>query len=444
MISRIEALNYRGLRYVRQELRPFQVLVGPNASGKSTFLDVVALLRDFVRYGLDKALLFGIDPGQGRASRFEELIFNQQGEYFDLAVEFIIPSELRKIAIDLDEIELRRNEERTIQRDHARYEVSFGLHSNGEMYIRAETLWLINRERRPEEPHALDRHIQLGLFPLEPQPPYSLITSGKTPQGWQTVVRKVAESGNDYYKAEGGKWNIMYRIGPRRAALAGLPEDANRFPISLWVRNLLLDGVRVLALNSAAMRRPVSPSLSRSFSVDGANLPLVVQDLERNHPQAFADWVAHLRTILPDLKTLSVHERPEDRHLYLAISYTSTQEPVPSWLVSDGTLRLLALTLLAYLPDQSSIYLIEEPENGIHPKALEGVFQSLSSVYSGQILVATHSPLFLSLAEPQQLLCFARNPSGAVDIVSGERHPALQNWKGQIDLATLYAAGVLG
>ena len=109
-------------------------------------------------------------------------------------------------------------------------------------------------------------------------------------------------------------------------------------------------------------------------------------------------------------------------------------EPVPSWLVSDGTLRLLALTLLAYLPEQDSIYLIEEPENGIHPKAVEGVFQSLSSVYQGQVLVATHSPLFLGLAEPSQLLCFAKNPSGAVDIVSGDKHPALQNWRGEMDL----------
>ncbi len=75
MLQRIEALNYRSLRYVSQELRPFQVLVGPNASGKSTFLDVVALLSDFVRHGLSDALLFGSELGRGRASRLDELIF---------------------------------------------------------------------------------------------------------------------------------------------------------------------------------------------------------------------------------------------------------------------------------------------------------------------------------------------------------------------------------
>jgi hypothetical protein len=48
------------------------------------------------------------------------------------------------------------------------------------------------------------------------------------------------------------------------------------------------------------------------------------------------------------------------------------------------------------------------------------------------------------LAEPRQLLCFAKNPSGAVSIISGDKHPALKNWRGEVDLSTLYAAGVLG
>jgi len=87
---------------------------------------------------------------------------------------------------------------------------------------------------------------------------------------------------------------------------------------------------------------------------------------------------------------------------------------------------------------------IEEPENSIHPRAIEGVYQSLSSVYNGQALVATHSPLFLALAASAQLLVFSKDAAGAVHIVRGDQHPALENWRGQTDLSTLYAAGVLG
>jgi predicted ATPase len=52
-VTRIEALGYRSLRYVSQPLLPFRVLVGPNASGKSTSLDVIAFLGDLLRVGLD-------------------------------------------------------------------------------------------------------------------------------------------------------------------------------------------------------------------------------------------------------------------------------------------------------------------------------------------------------------------------------------------------------
>jgi predicted ATPase len=200
----------------------------------------------------------------------------------------------------------------------------------------------------------------------------------------------------------------------------------------------------VLALNSAAMRRPASPSAQRAFQVDGSNLPLVLQDLQENHRKTFKDWLEHVRTVLPEIREIRAIERPEDRHLYLAVHYGSGGEPVPSWLLSDGTLRLLALTLLAYLPEQEGVYLIEEPENGIHPRAIEAVFQSLSSVYDGQVLLATHSPLILGLARLEQILCFARNPSGATDVVTGRDHPRLSDWRGQTDLATLYASGVLG
>ena len=117
---------------------------------------------------------------------------------------------------------------------------------------------------------------------------------------------------------------------------------------------------------------------------------------------------------------------------------------VPSAVASDGTLRLLALTLPAYMPDFKGVYLIEEPENGIHPRAVEAMFQSLSSVYGAQILPATHSPVILSIAEADTALCFAKTPDGATGVVLGSEHPALRDWKGETNLGTLFAGGVLG
>jgi len=117
---------------------------------------------------------------------------------------------------------------------------------------------------------------------------------------------------------------------------------------------------------------------------------------------------------------------------------------VPSWLASDGTLRLLALTLPAYLREFRGCYIVEEPENGIHPRAVETVVQSLSSVYEAQVLMATHSPVVLSDVDVSQVLCLAKTEDGATDIVRGDRHPKLKDWKGAPNLSVLFAGGVLG
>jgi predicted ATPase len=69
--------------------------------------------------------------------------------------------------------------------------------------------------------------------------------------------------------------------------------------------------------------------------------------------------------------------------------------------------------------------------------------QSLSSVYENQIILATHSPVVLRLAEPKDILCFSKTESGAIDVVRGTNHPRLKNWKKGVDLATLHAAGIL-
>jgi predicted ATPase len=67
----------------------------------------------------------------------------------------------------------------------------------------------------------------------------------------------------------------------------------------------------------------------------------------------------------------------------------------------------------------------------------------LSSVYGGQILLATHSPVILSIVDPAEVLCFAKTPEGATDIVPGHKHPRLRDWQREENFGVLFAAGVL-
>lgn len=416
MIYRIEALSYRCFRYIKQELQPFQILVGPNAAGKSTFLDIIALIGDIINAGIYNAV-------KSRAPLLEDLLWKGEGDRFELAVEVEIPQDL---------IQKAGNGKYSA----CRYEITIGKGLDNEIAILAETLWLkdkgdIGSEGIPE---------QFKMFPFEVNSPQSLEKKGKD---WRKIVNKT-EKGNDYFRSEKTEWNNIFKIGPMKSALANLPEDEEKFHISTWLKHILMLNIQQISLNSLMMRIPASPLHGKKwFAPDGSNLPLIVNSLKKEQPKRFNLWIHHIRTVLADLKDIEVVERPEDRHLYLVGLYESGVR-VPAWLLSDGTLRLLALTLLAYFPVKDQIYLIEEPENGIHPRAAEAVYQSLSSIYEAQVFLATHSPIIIGVAQPRDILCFAKNPSGSVSVIRGTEHPELRDWKGSPNLSVLYASGVLG
>jgi len=419
MIRRVEALNYRCLRYIDVSLDDFQVLVGPNATGKTTFLDAVAFLGDLVSSGLEQSI-------EKRTRNFQDLLWRRTGERFELAVELEIPAGRRT--------QLPNGLFSTV-----RYEVSIGPDDeNGEMSILAEKVLL-----KKEEKSALQ---QRTLFPMEPSAPDTLM-SLKRQKNARTVINKVP-GGSDYFSSEvyekaGKGWVPSFKLGPRKSALGNLPADESKFPVAAWLKALLSEGLQQLILNSLVIRRASPPGQVRGFKADGSNLPWVIENLKENAPERFSEWIQHLRTALPDIEDVRTVERTDDKHRYLIIHYSGGME-VPSWMASDGTLRLMALTLPAYLPNFSGVYLIEEPENGVHPRAVEAMFQSLSSVYGAQIFMATHSPVILSVADPSQILCFSKAASGAADIVRGSEHPALQEWQGETNLGVLFAGGVLG
>ncbi len=418
MFRRLSVARYKCLQRVEVTFRPFNILIGPNASGKSTLLDSLTFLHDALVSDVDHAV-------RQRAGSLRELVWRQAAveQGFEIAVEAPLPASLGATF------------------DVLRYEVRIALDAHGALSVGGENLWLIDDRQLPSSTPK-----QARLFPADASEEmlrHALVRPGgsRTPPGYRLVVRKNVESGNNYFRSERTDWNLALRFAAQRLALSGIPEDEERFPAALWFKQKLLRGLHVIQLNSVLMRRACPADAPRTFQADGSNLPILVRLLQEQ-PARFEAWVAHVRTILKDLHQIYVVERPEDRALYLVLEYT-TGLRVPAWLLSDGTLRLLALTLLAYLSNTGEIYIIEEPENGVHPRALEAVFQSLSSVYEGQVFVATHSPLLLRLARLEDLLVCGKTDSGAMDVVNGPEHPRLKQWQRDVPLDTLFVAGVL-
>lgn len=397
MITLVEALGYRCLRSISQPLGPFHVLVGPNASGKTTFLDVIAFLGRLVSDGIEAAV-------EERTQNFYDLTWQRTGHRFELAIEARIPEELRG--------HLARTNFDTV-----RYEIAVGIDPESqELGLQAETVLL----KTGEQPASSQRH----LFPEAPTVPASLLSGTDSHEARAIVIKSEGGGVTSLHPetnwAGGLIWTpLSLKLGPRRSALSNLPADESAFPVSVWLKELLTTGVQQLVLNSLLLRKASPPGQPRGFKPDGSNLPWVIADLERRAPERVQQWIAHLQTAFPDIEGIHVVERADDKHRYLVVRYREGVE-IPSWMVSDGTLRMLALTLPAYLTDLQGVYLIEEPENGIHPRAIETMFQSLSSVYDAQVLLATHSPVILNIVDADQVLW----PGGGAEILF-ERESAL-------------------
>jgi predicted ATPase len=226
-----------------------------------------------------------------------------------------------------------------------------------------------------------------------------------------------------------------------RPALAQVPPDEKLYPSANRAKKLLTAGIQSLSLDSRLMGTPCPPSLSAAELLpDGRNLARVAGRLLKTGAD---EWIYHLRLALEDLENISWRQREDDRAEYLVLHYRDGLE-LPSWLASFGTLRTLALTLPAFLPShEPALYLFEEPENGIHPKAIEIVMSAVQSIPNAQTFVTTHSPMIIQQAGLRSLLLFSKVDQ-EITVEHGRDNQVLRDWDGVPDLGTVIASRILG
>ncbi len=408
MIVGIAIRNFRIIKEIAPaiELGAFHVLVGPNASGKSTFLDALDFVRDCVRDGPRSAV-------ESRVPDLRDLTFMRRGGAIEIDLWLDMGSSLPSQQANLIRYQL------SVQSDN---QLGISVADELKQYSKS---WIQGGKGLRFSPNARPKRLL-----------------GKTSKG------------SDFYKRETGTYQDSFVFGQDKLALSSTPPDMERYPTGNAVRAFLLDGIRYLQLNSRAMRGPCPATRPTTLQLDGTNLARVVGALlseaarsKRAGPlfessTAVYQWTAHLKYALQDLKEIGWARRESDNAEYLVLKYENGLD-CPSWLLSDGTLRMLALTLPAFLPPEPALYLVEEPENGVHPKALDIILRALSCVPDAQMFVATHSPLVVQEVGIDPLLCFIREEQGA-RIVHGREHPIIRGWKDMPDIATVFASGILG
>ncbi|AKF10973.1 AAA family ATPase [Sandaracinus amylolyticus] len=176
---------------------------------------------------------------------------------------------------------------------------------------------------------------------------------------------------------------------------------------------------------------------------NGSNVSAVLADLCL--AQGRADEVLEFVRALPeqDIRLVEFLQGPRnDVMVVLVESFGGAERRVDATLLSDGTLRVLAVAAAVLSVAAGSVVVIEEIDNGVHPSRAGVLMDALHRAASArgvQLLVTTHNPALLDAV-----------PAGAIgDTVACYRDPEsgesrLQRLSELDDFVALTARGPLG
>lgn len=356
-VPRIEYLrvrNYRALKDLElKNLTPFTVLLGPNGSGKSTVFDVFAFLSECFTEGLRKAW--------DRRGRFKEL--RTRGEEGPIVIEFKYREEPKKPVIT--------------------YHLAIDEGDKGPYIVEEWLHWRRGSHGRPFR--FLDFSNGHGL----------VITGGMPDEKDERAEEELTSS--DLLAV-----NTLGQLAkhPRISAL-------RRFIADWHLSKLNIDAARV---------SPEAGPQER-LSKNGDNLPNVIQFLKEEHPHIFESIIAVLSQKIPRLEMVDA-ELMADGRLLLQFKDEPFDRPILAKYTSDGTLKLLSYLTLLFSPKPPQFIGIEEPENQLYPRLLSILSEEFIKASShSQIIVTTHSSVFLNGLTPDQVWILYRNKKGFTEAI---------------------------
>jgi hypothetical protein len=353
MLTRIEVDGFKNLLGFSAEFGPFTCIAGPNAVGKSNLFDVIELLSLLAQHPLDKvASLVRTTPGAYEPA--QSLFWNDGrvwAERIRIAVELLVDG---WVSDDLGRGDLP---------DSPQYRYEIELQFDGGLRLADERLISLgsNAIHFPHHPsfalaHRLDpaRHARV-IFDLGA----GIMPDGSAAPDLTRATRPVLQ---------------LYQTIEHAEILAVHSE------LSSWRR---------FALNPSDLRKPHEIGSAHRVGDSGEHLPLLLMQLvhpgypivtsaEDDEASAFSSLSSRIITKLgriAGLRAITLHEDTE-RGILVIQSESRSGETLSARMMSEGTLRALALVLLG-LQSGNRTLCIEEPENGFHPSHFDDLMHIL-------------------------------------------------------------------
>ena len=182
-----------------------------------------------------------------------------------------------------------------------------------------------------------------------------------------------------------------------------------------------------------------------TLRADGGNVAAFLYALRHREPWHYKRLRDTVRLIAPFLEDFDVDPLPDNpEQTQLRWRQKGTARVFQAGQLSDGTLRFICLVAALIQPRLPATILIDEPELGLHPYALEVLAALLQTAsHSSQVIVSTQSAMLLSEFVPEDVVVVERDDEGASQY-RRLRTEDLKEWLGEYTLGDLWWKNVLG
>ncbi len=249
-----------------------------------------------------------------------------------------------------------------------------------------------------------------------------------------------------YFRKEGQLGEHLPIGGPldgqgREAGVSN--PNLDKYTQSRLLRNRL-GGWRIYHLNdtslSSPMRKTAKVDDNRFLRPDGSNIAAFLYFLHEKEEASYSLIRRTVQRVAPffdDFKLEPLRLNPDD--IKLEWRHKNSDQYFDASSLSDGTLRFIALATLFLQPKQHlpSVILVDEPELGLHPYAIEMLTSLIRAASANtQVIVSTQSSLLLDHLEPEDVL--VANRVGAATQITRLESARLAEWLKDYSLGQLW------